>query len=198
MKQIGTQGAQSPTATRAVFDETAKRTLLMELATALVGSPQDTRSASVGEAKSTLESLREQTKALERELEMTLSDWCEVSHYYDRKTGSSGSAIVRRNKLNGSEVVAIRGDRRVGWVVQFFPRESPVCNTFHHMDLDVVKAMSDLMARVSGYRMVDDARAPAPPASAPSASVDPLRRLPDNQPRLLGSHNPNAWLMKNS
>lgn len=198
MKQIGTQCAQSPTATRAVFDETAKRTLLMELATALVGSPQDTRSTSVGEAKSTLESLREQTKALERELEMTLSDWCEVFPHYDRKTGSSGSALVRRDKLKGSEVLAIRGDRRVGWVVQFFPGGSSICNTFHHMDLDVVKAMSDLMARVSGYRMVDDASTPAPPVGAASVSVDPLRRLPDNQPRLLGSHNPNAWLMKNS
>lgn len=198
MKQIGIQGAQAPTAARPVFDETAKRALLMNLATALVGSPQDTRSTSVHEAKSTLESLREQTRALERDLELTLSDWREVSLHYDRKFDSTGPAIVRHDKLNNLAVLIIRGGGRSGYVLQFITRKAPVDNTFHHMDLDVVKAMGDLMARVSGYRMVDDTSTAAPPANVGSASVDPHHGLPDGQSRLRVLPNTNSWLVKSS
>lgn len=129
----------------------SKRDLLVGLAHSLASSLGDVSKGTVNDALAEVERL----KQLENELHHTLSAWRPIrwdDHYY----GEGFERVPVGKDAPRCHTLRIR--RNSGeW--EIFEGEH-VFGKFKHADRDTVMMVADLMARLKGFRMVDEPDAP--------------------------------------
>ncbi len=171
-------------------DETLRRDLdprhdlLVRLALTLSACQSDPKVEHVREGRETLKELHARTRQLQRSLQLTLGPWSRDANaerialsnamrpYQDRYLNPDDTQAMRQimekppqvwvrtsQDENHSDTVAISGSDLTGWGFN-----APCVGSFHGDRLDTVQAVADLMARLKGFRMVDES-----PSSVESA-----------------------------
>lgn len=189
-------------------DETLKRDrdprqdLLVRLALTLSECQSDPKVEHVREGQATLRDLYVQARQLQRTLQLTLCPWFRDANaerialanamkpYRDRYLSPDNAQAMRQimdtppqvwvrasQDENHSYTVAISGSDLTGWEFS-----APWLGTFHGDRLDTVQAVADLMARLKGFRMVDESPSSVEsalqvmvPSSSPTATSLPQR-----------------------